>query len=176
MPLSFQRFPLRLERATGVEPATSSLGSWHSTTELRPLSRKTLTEPSRHRQGPPSPRAVHAPAGQQLIAAAGTRGERPQVSWPGLTRPSTWMPGSRPGARTEEPHPAPIKRRRPPERGERQLYRLRSFAALFPAPCGRTLGRGLIGQSPSCSLLVWIYAGQTNAAYRAIPERQAEGP
>jgi hypothetical protein len=27
----------RLERATGVEPATSSLGSWHSTTELRPL-------------------------------------------------------------------------------------------------------------------------------------------
>jgi hypothetical protein len=27
-----------MERATGVEPATSSLGSWHSTTELRPLS------------------------------------------------------------------------------------------------------------------------------------------
>ena len=26
----------KLERATGVEPATSSLGSWHSTTELRP--------------------------------------------------------------------------------------------------------------------------------------------
>ena len=25
-----------MERATGVEPATSSLGSWHSTTELRP--------------------------------------------------------------------------------------------------------------------------------------------
>ena len=25
-----------VERATGVEPATSSLGSWHSTTELRP--------------------------------------------------------------------------------------------------------------------------------------------
>jgi hypothetical protein len=24
------------ERATGFEPATSSLGSWHSTTELRP--------------------------------------------------------------------------------------------------------------------------------------------
>ena len=24
------------ERATGLEPATSSLGSWHSTTELRP--------------------------------------------------------------------------------------------------------------------------------------------
>jgi hypothetical protein len=27
----------RMERATGVEPATSSLGSWHSTAELRPL-------------------------------------------------------------------------------------------------------------------------------------------
>src|SRR5262245_55919292 len=27
---------LQRERATGVEPATSSLGSWHSTTELRP--------------------------------------------------------------------------------------------------------------------------------------------
>ena len=26
------------ERATGLEPATSSLGSWHSTTELRPQS------------------------------------------------------------------------------------------------------------------------------------------
>ncbi len=30
-----------LERATGVEPATSSLGSWHSTAELRPLTSNT---------------------------------------------------------------------------------------------------------------------------------------
>src|SRR5262249_49358017 len=30
------RRALTRERATGVEPATSSLGSWHSTTELRP--------------------------------------------------------------------------------------------------------------------------------------------
>ena len=30
----------RRERATGLEPATSSLGSWHSTTELRPRMRK----------------------------------------------------------------------------------------------------------------------------------------
>ena len=31
------RNPLEeLERATGFEPATSSLGSWHSATELRP--------------------------------------------------------------------------------------------------------------------------------------------
>ena len=28
--------PLFLERETGLEPATSSLGSWHSTTELLP--------------------------------------------------------------------------------------------------------------------------------------------
>ena len=26
-----------MERETGLEPATSSLGSWHSTTELLPL-------------------------------------------------------------------------------------------------------------------------------------------
>jgi hypothetical protein len=28
----------KLERETGLEPATSSLGSWHSTTELLPRS------------------------------------------------------------------------------------------------------------------------------------------
>ena len=27
----------KMERETGIEPATSSLGSWHSTTELLPL-------------------------------------------------------------------------------------------------------------------------------------------
>src|ERR1700730_1421788 len=32
-----------MERAAGVEPATSSLGSWHSTTELRPLSQPKLS-------------------------------------------------------------------------------------------------------------------------------------
>jgi hypothetical protein len=32
---------LILERETGVEPATSSLGSWHSTTELLPLDRRS---------------------------------------------------------------------------------------------------------------------------------------
>src|SRR4026209_1696740 len=30
-----------LERATGFEPATSTLGRWHSTAELRPLVRRT---------------------------------------------------------------------------------------------------------------------------------------
>ena len=29
-----------MERATGVEPATSSVGSWHSTAELRPPASK----------------------------------------------------------------------------------------------------------------------------------------
>jgi hypothetical protein len=29
-----------LERAMGLEPTTSSLGSWHSTIELRPLTSK----------------------------------------------------------------------------------------------------------------------------------------
>jgi hypothetical protein len=32
---------LILERETGFEPATSSLGSWHSTTELLPLALKS---------------------------------------------------------------------------------------------------------------------------------------
>ena len=31
----------KMERETGLEPATSSLGSWHSTTELLPLSVKS---------------------------------------------------------------------------------------------------------------------------------------
>ena len=34
---------LILERETGLEPATSSLGSWHSTTELLPLDSTTRT-------------------------------------------------------------------------------------------------------------------------------------
>ncbi len=35
---ALHRDPLgELERPTGFEPATSSLGSWHSATELRPL-------------------------------------------------------------------------------------------------------------------------------------------
>ena len=31
---------LKMERETGLEPATSSLGSWHSTTELLPQSKQ----------------------------------------------------------------------------------------------------------------------------------------
>src|SRR5260370_32260842 len=42
-PLRKQTIPER-KRATGFEPATSSLGSWHSTAELRP-----------RRMGPPGP-------------------------------------------------------------------------------------------------------------------------
>jgi hypothetical protein len=41
-----------MERETGVEPATSSLGSWHSTTELLPpalfsMTSKTSFHPER---------------------------------------------------------------------------------------------------------------------------------
>src|SRR5437899_12586082 len=36
-----------MERETGLEPATSSLGSWHSTTELLPLSRQLKSNISR---------------------------------------------------------------------------------------------------------------------------------
>src|SRR5208282_2275713 len=36
-----QAADIKVERATGVEPATSSLGSWHSTAELRPLWRES---------------------------------------------------------------------------------------------------------------------------------------
>ena len=32
-----------MERPTGFEPATSSLGSWHSATELRPLGALHIT-------------------------------------------------------------------------------------------------------------------------------------
>jgi hypothetical protein len=33
-----------MERETGIEPATSSLGSWHSTAELLPLERDKNTK------------------------------------------------------------------------------------------------------------------------------------
>src|SRR5579885_84733 len=36
---------LKMERETGLEPATSSLGSWHSTAELLPLICPTLIQP-----------------------------------------------------------------------------------------------------------------------------------
>jgi hypothetical protein len=34
----------KMERETGIEPATSSLGSWHSTAELLPLTRARSCE------------------------------------------------------------------------------------------------------------------------------------
>ena len=36
-----------MEREMGFEPTTSSLGSWHSTTELLPLSANNLILPNR---------------------------------------------------------------------------------------------------------------------------------
>lgn len=46
-----------LERETGIEPATSSLGSWHSTTELLPLIRSNFSDSSTlyHFLKPPLP-------------------------------------------------------------------------------------------------------------------------
>jgi hypothetical protein len=43
MPYTHEILGKEVERAAGVEPATSSLGSWHSTTELRPLSELKLS-------------------------------------------------------------------------------------------------------------------------------------
>src|SRR5207253_8358611 len=58
---SREKSALSRERATGVEPATSSLGSWHSTTELRPHRVETLAEPVAPRNpgapGTPAPAA-----------------------------------------------------------------------------------------------------------------------
>ena len=39
-----------MERETGIEPATSSLGSWHSTAELLPLERHKNTKRALHVQ------------------------------------------------------------------------------------------------------------------------------
>src|SRR5579875_470587 len=43
-----------LERATGIEPVTSSLGSWHSTAELRPLVVSESKTPFAHCQTSPT--------------------------------------------------------------------------------------------------------------------------
>src|SRR5438552_3858540 len=58
-PLSSTGF--QRERATGVEPATSSLGSWHSTTELRPHRIETLFSRARRAPQPGAP-GTPAPA------------------------------------------------------------------------------------------------------------------
>jgi hypothetical protein len=39
-----------MERETGIEPATSSLGSWRSTAELLPLAGSEHTHFTRHRK------------------------------------------------------------------------------------------------------------------------------
>src|SRR5438552_1660082 len=40
-----------LERAMGIEPTTSSLGSWRSTAELRPRSRNLVVDAAPSRKG-----------------------------------------------------------------------------------------------------------------------------
>jgi hypothetical protein len=51
-----------MERETGVEPATSSLGSWHSTTELLPPGEGDLLDSI----------GSHGDQGRQHLPALGT--------------------------------------------------------------------------------------------------------
>src|SRR5437879_1115832 len=60
----------KMERETGLEPATSSLGSWHSTTELLPLSQQLKYNKNhrlRARPKSPSLRICDSTAGQLNI-------------------------------------------------------------------------------------------------------------
>jgi hypothetical protein len=59
-----------MERETGIEPATSSLGSWHSTAELLPLSR------------PQSPEQYHSRARAQTCSRAAGSSEQLYSSRP----------------------------------------------------------------------------------------------
>ena len=67
----------KLERAAGVEPATSSLGSWHSTTELRPLRVAhsqflyEITTPlsMKSMQRPPASHILKIPAAIKIVKA-----------------------------------------------------------------------------------------------------------
>src|SRR6185436_20317321 len=72
--------PVRMERATGIEPATSSLGSWHSAAELRPHLARILGPGGRACQitRPAGTRAVSSRAlagGPRLGIAEGVVGE-----------------------------------------------------------------------------------------------------
>src|SRR3989442_15943569 len=62
--------PEKLERPTGFEPATSSLGSWHSATELRPLAAPYITPELPDKSA--RPRNEGGPAGR---GAGGTERE-----------------------------------------------------------------------------------------------------
>ena len=64
-----------MERETGVEPATSSLGSWHSTTELLPHSFVScyLTETKGRR--PESPQSILSTASTQIYLVGSQNGQ-----------------------------------------------------------------------------------------------------
>jgi hypothetical protein len=53
------------ERATGLEPATSSLGSWHSTTELRPRDPECKAEEAEAKEAEPT--ALSASLGRRRL-------------------------------------------------------------------------------------------------------------
>src|SRR6476469_4073868 len=82
------------ERATGLEPATSSLGSWHSTTELRPRF-VPVNVTSRLRGVKPPIRLLLGPrrlekAAQIGLADRGLAGR--DVVQPALTHPPLQLP------------------------------------------------------------------------------------
>ena len=96
-----------LERATGIEPATSSLGSWHSAAELRPHLPRSLVRrpaPCQWRADPrPSPSGV-SPRDPSSSGAAGCLASQARASSRVPTRPSAWASRTRRSARpTERP-------------------------------------------------------------------------
>jgi hypothetical protein len=82
------------ERATGLEPATSSLGSWHSTTELRPRNASKSEDRSRESQAPTCPSTPRGSSGDRARSPPAPRVTRCRA----CPRAST-APGRRP-ART----------------------------------------------------------------------------
>src|SRR5207247_9996817 len=86
-PLSSPGF--QRERATGVEPPTSSLVSWHSTTELRPQRPETVAHSS-------SPRNTTARA--RFLDCLGTRAYDPSDPHGDAPRALELQPDGHPGA------------------------------------------------------------------------------
>jgi hypothetical protein len=95
------------ERATGLEPATSSLGSWHSTTELRPRLRGECHRPAGRCQADPaltSPATLPGSFGDPARSPPAPRARRCPAGPPASTAPAR-RPGRR-GARTSPPRTA----------------------------------------------------------------------
>src|ERR1035438_8777017 len=72
-----------MERETGFEPATSSLGSWHSTTELLPLAERSLRKVNT--EGPCARKSSTSRHPQDSITTA-PPGNRPTGTFSGHDR------------------------------------------------------------------------------------------